>query len=400
MRVLHITTEFPPIIYGGLGTAIGGLVNASAAAGIDVAVLLVGHGDLPGYSGSEPASEAESDARTEQTSDITIWPVPHSGAVLASVEFAQNWRPDVIHVHVFWLAHVAAAVRRATGAPLVYTVHSLDRAEYELGQGPPECLSQWPIQSDLICDADRIIALTQEERRFIGEYCPEVADRVRVVGNGIADSPHARKHAKTRPSQRIVTVLYTGRFVDRKGIRELLEAAPAFLQVKPNVRLIMAGGHRHAGGEELAAYWLPPSCKPFRDRIFFTGWLSPDEMSNWYADADILVVPSWYEPFGMVILEGMLYGLPIVAASVGGPKEILTSEHTGLFCEPKDSASLGAQVIRLIRDPELRISIGREAAKSVRSLWLHEHVLGRMKGVYDEAASNCRGKAAVNSLAH
>src|SRR5947207_16014626 len=70
------------------------------------------------------------------------------------------------------------------------------------------------------------------------------------------------------------------------------------LQTEPNVRLMMAGGHRHAGGEELAAYWLPRAFKPYRDRIFFTGWLSPDEISYWYADADILVVPSWYEPFG------------------------------------------------------------------------------------------------------
>ena len=72
----------------------------------------------------------------------------------------------MIHVHVFWLAHVAAAVRQATRAPIVYTVHSLDRAEYERGEGPPECLSQWPIQFDLICHADRVIALTEDEREL------------------------------------------------------------------------------------------------------------------------------------------------------------------------------------------------------------------------------------------
>jgi glycogen(starch) synthase len=387
MRVLHITTEYPPIIYGGLGTAVGGLVNSSAEAGIEVAVLLVGHGSMPGYSGSGAAeAEIDSDIQANQRRGLIIWAVPHSGAVSASVQFAREWRPDVIHVHVFWLAHVAAAVRQATGAPLIYTVHSLDRAEYELGQGPPECLSQWPIQSDLICDADRIIALTLEERELIGEYCPGVRERVRVVGNGIGDTFHARDHARRRQPHNPVTVLYTGRFVDRKGVRELLQAAPAFLQAEPTARLIMAGGHRHSSGSEMADRWLPPSCDPFRDRIVFTGWLNPEEICQWYAEADILVVPSWYEPFGMVILEGMLYGLPIVAACVGGPKEILITERTGLFCEPKDVASLGAQVLRLIRDPALRMRIGRAAARQVRSCWLHKHVLDRMKNVYREAA--------------
>jgi len=382
MRVLHITTEYPPVIYGGLGTAVGGLVAASASAGLQVAVLLVGGGATPAYRALSPERADGGHARREQDGEVVLFTVPHSSAVAASSEFARQWRPDVIHVHVFWLAHVAAAVREATGAPLVYTVHSLDRAEYELGQGPADCLSQWPIQSDLIHSADIIVALTREERELVAEYCPEARHRVRVVGNGIADIAQPRKRRKPRGA---IDILYTGRFVDRKGIRELLSAAPAILEAAPGARLVMAGGYRHATVDELVNYWLPPECAPFRDRIVFTGWLTPAELAVWYANADILVVPSWYEPFGMVILEGMLYGLSIVAAAVGGPKEILVGEETGLFCEPKDGASLAAQVIRLIRDPELRSRISRKAAAAVRSHWLHAQVLDKMKAVYREA---------------
>src|SRR5262249_31151105 len=151
-------------------------------------------------------------------------------------------------------------------------------------------------------------------------------ERVRVVGNGIADSAHARQHARRRKARDKVTILYTGRFVDRKGIRELLSAASVFLQADGNARLVLAGGHRHATVAQLTDYWLTAECEAVRDRILFTAWLTAEQMNEWYAEADILVVPSWYEPFGMVILEGMLYGLPIVAARVGGPREILTSE--------------------------------------------------------------------------
>ena len=387
MRVLHLTTEYPPLIYGGLGTAVGGLVHASAAAGLEVAVLLVGHGSSQGYvSNPLPASD-QLEVGCEWDGSVLVCSVPHADAIRASVEFARCWRPDVIHVHVFWLAHVTARMREATGVPLVYTVHSLDRAEYELGEGPSECLTQWPIQSDLIAAADLIIALTSDEQQLISEYCPAARARIRVAGNGIFDTPHARNCARHRPTQGDLTILYTGRFVDRKGIGELLLAAPDFLAEAPSARLVMAGGHRDASAADMAAYWLPETCQAYRDRIYFTGWLTPSRLAEWYAVSDILVVPSWYEPFGMVILEGMLYGLAIVASDVGGPREILRDEKTGLFCRPKDVASLGSQVKRLIHDRGLRCRLGTRAAQEVRSHWSFRSVVQSVNSVYVEAAA-------------
>src|SRR5262245_1295489 len=157
MRILHLTTEFPPIIYGGLGTAVGGLVAASARAGIDVAVLLVGAGTWPAYSSAAESIHAPAVSPLGNR-DVLVHPTNHFDAVAEAVRFVEWWKPDIVHVHVFWLAHVANAIRVQTGTPLVYTVHSLDRAEYELGQGPLECLTQWNIQSDLIRTADRVVA--------------------------------------------------------------------------------------------------------------------------------------------------------------------------------------------------------------------------------------------------
>jgi glycosyltransferase involved in cell wall biosynthesis len=386
VRVLHITTEFPPVIYGGLGTAVGGLVRASVETGLQVAVLLIGYGGSPGY--SYPRAEASVDKfKRKRRKNGTIWAVPHGDAVAASIEFSKRWQPNVIHVHVFWLAHIAAAVREATGAPLIYTVHSLDRAEYEIGEGPPECLTQWAIQRDLIASADVIVALSNTERTLISQYYPSARDRIRVVGNGIADSWQARRNAQARRARDTITILFTGRFVDRKGIREILMAAPKILSAAPQARLLMVGGHRHSDAEQVSRYWLPPSCAGVHNRIIFTGWLAPDQMTAIYSSADILVVPSWYEPFGMVVLEGMLHGLAIVAANVGGPKEILADEETALFCEPRDAASLEARVLRLIKDSSLRLRLGCNAAREVRSHWLYSKIMGRMSQVYLEATN-------------
>jgi glycogen(starch) synthase len=95
--------------------------------------------------------------------------------------------------------------------------------------------------------------------------------------------------------------------------------------------------------------WLSPALRAHQDRIHFTGWLTPDKMAEWYRIADILVMPSWYEPFGMVILEGMLHGLPIAATSVGGPADILKHEDTALLFPPKDVDSLATALLSLGR---------------------------------------------------
>jgi len=139
MRVLHLTTEFPPVIYGGLGTAVGALVAASAGTGIEVAVLLVGTGGDPSYrQPAETRRSSEDPALTEcRAAGIHVRPTSHHAAEEMGVRWVQAWRPDVLHLHSFWLWPVARAIRERTGVPLVYTVHSLDRAEYEIGQGPP-----------------------------------------------------------------------------------------------------------------------------------------------------------------------------------------------------------------------------------------------------------------------
>jgi glycogen(starch) synthase len=392
MRVLHLTTEFPPVIYGGLGTALGGLAFASARAGITVGVLLAGEMGRSGYAGadSELAEQSgDGDDRVQAVTrrgGVTIFHVPSYLPIEAGVRLVRAWKPDVVHLHVYWLWPSARAIQERTGVPLVYHVHSLDRAEYEIGHGPSECVTQWGVQEEVIASADRIIALTLSESELLSEYCPVVHGRVRIVGNGIDDTPAARTAVHKERDTDAPLVLFTGRFVERKGVRELISAIPRVLERAPTTRFVFAGGHRSCSGEDMERWWLPTELKRYRDRIHFTGWLTPAQLVEWYLTADVLVVPSWYEPFGMVILEGMLYGLPIVAAEVGGPSEILEHGRTGLLCPPKDADSLGDAILRLVTDAGLRRRMGVAAATEVRDRWLWPHVVKRMRGVYYEAA--------------
>ncbi|HYV10968.1 MAG TPA: glycosyltransferase family 4 protein, partial [Pyrinomonadaceae bacterium] len=208
---------------------------------------------------------------------------------------------------------------------------------------------------------------------------------VRIVGNGIDDNTTARAAVGRERKTDSPLVLYTGRFVDRKGVRELIAAIPRVLDQAPTTRFVLAGGHRGCSGADMEYWWLPTELKRYRDRIHFTGWLTPAQLVEWYLAADVLAVPSWYEPFGMVILEGMLYGLPIVATTVGGPSEILEHGRTGILCRAKDAASLGDAILKLVMDVRLRRRIGIAAAAEVRDRWLWPHVVRQMRGVYREA---------------
>jgi glycogen synthase len=393
MRVLHLTTEFPPIIYGGLGTAVGGWVTGSARSGVDVGVLLV-EGPLAddeqgasAYGRPHPSPPARGEAI--ERNGITFFQASTYEAIRAGISAVERWRPDIIHLHTAMIWHVAEAIRAETGKPLVYHVHSVDRAEYELGHEPNQWLAQAREQTEAIRSSDRLIALSESERELLAYYYPEDEDRIRIVGNGIDDSPEARQAAFGKGDVDAPLVLYSGRLVERKGIHELLAAIPEVLDKEPRARFVLAGGPPAVHGDEVARQWLPAELEQHRDRIHFTGWLAPSQVEEWYRAADVLVVPSRYEPFGMVILEGMLHGLPIVAASVGGPAEILDDERTGLLFPPRDSRALAARLIGLVKSFSLRRRIGTAAAHEVRARWMWPKRVERMRAVYSELSPAC-----------
>ena len=317
------------MIFGGLGTAVGGLVTASANAGIATAVLLFGESAGAAYGQFVSSEAVRIIPATRLALGATIFEVSWFQGIDAIAQTAAKWRPDILHLHSFWLWPLAQGLRARLGKPLVYTVHSLDRAEYELGRGLLECLTQWVGQQSVISDADRVVALTQSERELLKEYCPGVDERVRVVGNGIEDvalTSRAECHDSTAP-----LVLFNGRFVERKGIHELMEAIEIVLAQAPAVRFVLAGGHRDCSAAQMESWLLPPQLWRLRNQIHFTGWLTPQELTTWYRRADILVVPSWYEPFGMVILEGMLNGVAVAASAVGGPRRFSITTELGCF---------------------------------------------------------------------
>jgi glycogen synthase len=219
----------------------------------------------------------------------------------------------------------------------------------------------------------------------LSHYYPWRQEGIRIVGNGIEDYGGARKTVRKKRRKDSVVVLYSGRLVERKGIAELFAAIPRILESVPTTCFVFAGGPPNCPVEDVVREWLPPDLYPYRSQIHFTGWLCPHQITKWYRAADILVVPSRYEPFGMVILEGMLHGLPIIAANVGGPADILKHKRSGLLFPPRDVEALTKALLRLVQNQTLRNKIGARAAIEVRRKWLWPRIVKKMHSVYQEA---------------
>jgi glycosyltransferase involved in cell wall biosynthesis len=288
LAVLHVTSEYPPLQFGGLGTAVEGLVGASAAAGIPVAVLVVHGGETYGYGTGAPYGYGYASgghgARSQERQGgsalsrhehvrapldgVTVYEAPFQAAFDQGIALAKECRADVVHLHSSWLWPVARTIRDATGTPIVYTAHSLDRAEVAEG----EWVSHGPIQDVAIRDADRVVALSRSERERLERFYPGTSSRVRVVGNGITLAANGARASRRRPEPATSIVLYVGRFALRKGITDLFDAIPLVVERVPRASFVVAGGDSPEALPSYCASWLPPRVRRSSARIEFLGW--------------------------------------------------------------------------------------------------------------------------------
>ncbi len=179
-----------------------------------------------------------------------------------------------------------------------------------------------------------------------------------------------------------VNVLFVGRLEARKGVDTLLDAVARLLPLVPDVAFTIVGNDRitsESGGsyrEEFEAL-MDPALR--RDRVFFKGVVSDKELARYYAGCDIFVAPSRSESFGLITLEAMREGKPVIAGDVGGMREVVEHEGNGLLVPPGDAAALADALQRLIESPELREQFGRHS----RELFLDRYTADRMAEGYE-----------------
>jgi glycogen(starch) synthase len=380
MRILHLTRDFPPRHCGGLSTAVSGLVGAQRRAGWEPAVL--SFDDWRPRAGG--ADRAPPHSATHQ--GVAVLHLSSAAHLPAALEFARTLRPTVLHVHDAMLWECADTLRGEHSAPAVLGVHVVQRRVNAL-RGTQERTLSLAAQETALAAAERVIAPSHAAAAALLEGTPELAARLRIVRHGIDDTPAARAAvAHHAASPATGPLLAVGRFADVKGTAELFEVMCTLLARASGPRFVVAGGvpaNRRTEARWLRR-WRAQAPEALQARVRWTGWLDGDALAACYRDAAALVVPSRFETFGLVALEGMLNGLPIAATAAGGLAELIEQGRSGLLSPPGDAAALVEHAAALISDPALARRLAGEAAAAVRRALLWEHILPALHAVYAE----------------
>ena len=291
--------------------------------------------------------------------------------------------PDVVHAH-FWMSGWAATrATRGLSIPTFVTFHALGsvkrRHQGSADTSPPERVE---VELAVARRATGVVATCRDEVAELAAIGVDL-DGVDVVPCGV-DVRHFTPDAAPlddpprREPYRIVSV---GRLVPRKGYATIVEALVAL----PGVELVVAGGHAGAGSVEAEQLRLEALAAELgvADRVHFVGQVGHFLMPALLCSADLVVCSPWYEPFGLVPLEAMACGVPVVASAVGGMLDSVADGETGRLVPPQDPAALGVAVAELLADPALRRAYGRAGVRRARSRYSWDAVATATAEVYD-----------------
>ena len=355
MRALILTNEFPPNVYGGAGVHVDELTRALRKL-IEVEVRTFGAQDeqsdgwrVRGF----PPEERLSGAFAALARDI--------GMATAPVD------ADVIHAHT-WYTHLAAILAKlAYGIPLVITVHSLEPMRpwkrEQLGGGFD--VSSW-VERTALEMADAVIAVSRQTREDILRLFAVEAARVHVIHNGI-DTDFYQPDPKTDALERHGIdasqpyLLFVGRITRQKGIVHLVRA---IRHLDPRIGVVLCAGQPDTA--EIAGEMEEAVAEARRHRsgiVWIPEMLPRDELRQLYSHAAIFCCPSVYEPFGIINLEAMACGVPVVASAVGGIPEVVVDGETGVLVPVADGAGafehdLADAINGLMAQPDLRARMG------------------------------------------
>jgi D-inositol-3-phosphate glycosyltransferase len=285
---------------------------------------------------------------------------------------------DIIHSH-YWLSGLAArALQHAWDVPIVHMFHTLGHMKNSVASSPEEWETELRIDSEaeVMAFADHLIAATSLERaQMIWLYGADAA-KIAVVPCGVDLNlfrPIPQDEAKQvlgLPLQRCV-ILFVGRIEPLKGIDTLLRAialiAPEMPCWRDELSVIIIGGAPGAGIEEvnaeLARLERLRSELGIKDLVTFQGATDQDTLSYYYSAAEMVVMPSHYESFGMVALEAMSCSTPVVASRVGGLAFSVQDGQTGFLVPDGDAEAMAGRIRLLLKDHDLRHQLGQQAAR-------------------------------------
>jgi glycosyltransferase involved in cell wall biosynthesis len=363
-----LSWEYPPRIIGGLARHVEGLSRALVALGHTVHVLTL---DFPG------AAAEESNGLLFLHRVPVELPAPtfHDWVLLFNHFFEKKigqivnefGKPDIIHVHDWLTVPAGVASKHLLRVPLVMTFHSTESARSPSSSSPESSLVKglewWGSY-----EASTVVAVSEWMKDQIVTQFNLPARKVVNIPNAVdtdkfnkrVNRTKARHKWSIKPGEKLITAV--GRLTSQKGFDDLIRAFPIILKYAPNARLLLIGdGYMRSELQELAQY------EGVASRITLAGFISDPDLIDAIKSSDVIVVPSRFEPFGIIALEAMAAGVPVVVSRVGGLAEIVQDTVDGLEVDPNKPESIAEATVRIILDDDLAEELAAMATEKVKT---------------------------------
>jgi glycogen(starch) synthase len=370
-RVLILSWEYPPIVEGGLARHVRKLSENLVARGVEVHVLTRGGGHLPPDDerhGVNVHRVPEPDFPKDDLDAFIAW-VSRMNRDMAAVgeELGERLDFDLVHSHDWLVATAAERLKLRFGTPWLATVHATEHGRHQgwVHKYPQSYIHG--VERRMVRRADRVITCSHYMRKHVAEVFAVDRSHVTTIANGIdpldltplEDDLTAFRARFAAPDEKLI--LLVGRLVYEKGFHLALEALPRVIERLGNVRFVVAGtGTAEADLKEQARK------TGLAKHGTFLGWTGDDTLHSLYRVADLCVVPSIYEPFGLVALEAMASGCLCLVADTGGLREVVpTGGRAALRFRARDSRSLGRMLEKMLTNVALRERLVAEAREHV-----------------------------------
>ncbi|GAB42538.1 putative glucosyltransferase [Gordonia terrae NBRC 100016] len=363
--MLFVSWEYPPVVVGGLGRHVHHLATEMAAAGHDVVVLTRRPSGTDAVShpttdtvveGVRVVAVAEDPPEFEFGQDMMAWTLAmgHAfvraglrvlhGAGSGASEPGARWVPDVVHAHDWLVAHPAIALAEFFDVPLVSTIHATEAGRHSGWVSGRTNRQVHSVEWWLVSESDALITCSASMRDEVHRLFGYDAADITVIHNGIdiRTWPFAERSRTGGPAE----LLFAGRLEYEKGVQDLLAALPRIRRSHPGTTLTVAGDGTQRD-------WLMEQARKHRvsKAVTFVGPVDHGELVTLMRRCDAIVLPSRYEPFGIVALEAAATGAPLIVSTAGGLGEAVREPDTGLTFAPADVAGLAAAVRATLSDP-------------------------------------------------
>ncbi len=393
LHICLLSQDYPPRPLGGIGRHVHSLATGLAAAGHVVRVLTKGDGD-DRVDLEEGVWVHRVVARPHPAPETPAAPGPiwdHAASLLAELRRIREMRPVDVVQAPNWDAEGLAVLLDGTFTCAVglYTpMKTLQRLDGSKARDPvatqiAECERFCYQHADaLVADSEAVV---NEIESAYGLRLP--VERLAVIPLGLPDRAQG---AAPRPRGSDVTILFVGRLEARKGIDTLLACLPSVLDRCPDARVVLAGRDDLPGPGPLsfrAEFEASPEGQRVGPRVAFLGRVRDDQLAERYATCDVVVAPSRFESFGLILVEAMMFAKPVIGGDVGGAREVVRPGDNGFLVDPDDPAGLEKALVELCSSAELRARFGARSREIYQAQFTVAPMVQRTTALYQRMAA-------------